>query len=91
MKTTFNIDDRLMRALKREAAKRGCTVSELVEAGIRLAVKNKKALPAKEIPPLPKFSMGGALVDYADREALYRAMEEEDDDWAALYRVKERK
>jgi len=90
VKATFDIDDRLMRELKREAAKRGCTVSELVEAGIRLVVKSKKAIPAKNIPPLPKFSMGGTLVDYADRETLYRAMEEEDDDWVALYRAKKK-
>lgn len=89
MKTTLNIDDGVMRALKREAAKRGCTMSELVEAGIRLVLK--KEPPAKEIPPLPSFSMGPALVDYADREALYRAMEEEGDDWLARYRGKKEK
>jgi hypothetical protein len=27
------------------------------------------------LPPLPSFDGGGALVDIADREALYRAME----------------
>jgi len=89
MKTTLNIDDGVMRALKREAAKRGCTMSELVEAGIRLVLR--KEPPAKEIPPLPKFSSGGALVDYADREALYRVMEEEEGDWAALYRPRKEK
>lgn len=89
MKTTLNIDDGVMRELKREAAKRGCTMSELVEAGIRLVLK--KEPPAKDIPPLPSFSSGGALVDYADRGALYRAMEEEDDDWLALYRGKKEK
>ncbi len=89
MKTTLNIDDGVMRELKREAAKRGCTMSALVEAGIRLVLKKEPS--AKEIPPLPKFSMGEALVDYADREALYRAMEEEDDDWFALYRGRKEK
>lgn len=89
MKTTLNIDDGVMRELKREAAKRGCTMSELVEAGIRVVLK--KEAREIELPPLPTFSMGGALVDYADREALYRAMEEDDDDWAALYRPKKEK
>ena len=29
----------------------------------------------EELPSLPSFKSGGALVDLADREALYRAME----------------
>jgi hypothetical protein len=81
MKTTLTIDDGVMRALKREAAKRGCTMSELVEAALRLFLRPKK--PAVDLPPLPSFSMGPELVDIADREALYAAMEEETD--KALY------
>ena len=30
----------------------------------------------RELPALPSFKSGGALVDVADRDALYRAMEE---------------
>jgi len=84
MKTTLNIDDNVMRELKSEAARRGCTMSALVEAGVRMVLR--KETPAGEIPPLPTFSMGGAMVDYADREALYRAMDDEDDPFA-LYRA----
>jgi len=29
----------------------------------------------RDLQPLPSFKSGGALVDIADREALYRAME----------------
>jgi hypothetical protein len=29
------------------------------------------------LPPLPTFNMGGALVDIADRNALYDAMEQD--------------
>lgn len=36
MKTTLNIDDGVMARLKEEAARRRTTMSELVEAGIRL-------------------------------------------------------
>lgn len=89
MKTTLNIDDGVMRELKREAARRGETMSSLVEAGIRLVLK--KEPPTKKLPPLPSFASGGALVDYADREALYRAMEEGDDKWARLYGPKKNK
>jgi hypothetical protein len=30
---------------------------------------------AKELPPLPRFDSGGALVDLSNRAALYDAME----------------
>ena len=73
MKTTLNIDDRVMARLKREAARSGRTMAELVETALRLLLQSK---PDKtKLFPLPSFESGGALVDIADREALYRAME----------------
>lgn len=73
MKTTLNIDQSVMAALKREAARRGCTMSELVESALRLQLQQKRQ--HQGLPPLPTFKSGGELVDIADREALYRAME----------------
>lgn len=73
MKTTLNIDDTVMARLKREAARQGRTMSELVESALRLLFKTQKARP--ELPSLPSFRSGGHLVDIADREALYQAME----------------
>lgn len=73
MKTTLNIDKTVMQELKREAARRGCTMSELVETALRLLFQSRKK-PAN-LPPLPTFESGGALVDIADRQALYQAME----------------
>jgi len=73
MKTTLNIDDAVMERLKREAARQGRTMSELMESALRLLFQMRKQRP--ELPPLPSFSSGGALVDIADREALYAAME----------------
>jgi hypothetical protein len=73
MKTTLNIDDSVMVLLKQEAAKRDCTMSELMESALRLLLKPPKRRP--ELPPLPSFKSGGSLVDIADREALYQAME----------------
>jgi len=73
MKTTLNIDDTVMTQLKREAARQGRTMSELVETALRLMLKLRKN-PC-ELAPLPTFKSGGALVDIADREALYHAME----------------
>ena len=73
MKTTLNIDDRIMVQLKREAAQQGRTMSELVETALRLLLRRKK--DRREQRDLPSFKSGGALVDIADREALYDAME----------------
>ncbi|MEW6376311.1 MAG: ribbon-helix-helix protein, CopG family [Thermodesulfobacteriota bacterium] len=73
MKTTLNIDDSVMAHLKREAAKRGCTMSELVESALRLLLRSQKK--SGNLPPLPTFKSGGPLIDIADRDALYQAME----------------
>lgn len=73
MKTTLNIDATVMAQLKREAAHQGRTMSELVETALRLLFR----APRKQgdLPPLPTFHSGGHLVDIADRDALYQAME----------------
>ena len=73
MKTTLNIDDSVMVRLKREAAKQGRTMSELMETALRLLFKSQRE--ARDLPPLPTFDSGGQLVDIADRDALYQAME----------------
>jgi hypothetical protein len=74
MKTTLNIDDSVMARLKREAARQGRTMSELVESALRLMFRSSRK--GGELPPLPTFRSGGHLVDVADREALYRTMED---------------
>lgn len=73
MKTTLQIDDSVMAQLKREAARQGRTMSELVETALRMLFRAQKSrrAPAR----LPTFRSGGSLVDIADREALYQAME----------------
>ncbi len=72
MKTTLMIDDHIMRRLKAEAAREGRTLSQLVEAALRLFLDRRPAPPAPA--PLPTFQ-SRALVDLADRAALYQAME----------------
>jgi hypothetical protein len=73
MKTTLNIDKTVLAELKREAARQGRTMSEMVETALRLLLRSPRS--RGKIPPLPTFDSGGALVDIADREALYHAME----------------
>ena len=73
MKTTLNIDDTVMASLRREAARTGRTMSELVETALRQLLRRPSGVA--ELAPLPTFDSGGALVDVADRDALYRVME----------------
>jgi Arc/MetJ family transcription regulator len=73
MKTTLNIDDIVMAELKREAARQSRTMSELVESALRLLLRPQRK--RHKIVALPTFRSGGALVDIADRDALYQAME----------------
>lgn len=74
MKTTLQIDDRLASRLKREAARQGRTMSELVEMALRLLFRTPP--PAADLPELPSFDCGGSRIDVADRDALHEAMEE---------------
>ena len=73
MKTTLNISDVTMRAVKREAARRQQTMSAWVEAALRAMVEAKP--PAADLPPLPEFNSGGLRVNVANREILYNVME----------------
>ncbi len=70
MKTTLNIDDNVMAELKREAARQGRTMSELVESALRRLLRSHRT--PKKIVALPTFRSGGTLVDIADREACTR-------------------
>ena len=72
-KTTLSIDETVMAQLRREAARQGRTMSELVETALRLLFRSRRA--SDGLPELPVFRSGGALVDISDREALYQAME----------------
>jgi Arc/MetJ family transcription regulator len=74
MKTTLNIDDSVMADLKREAARQGRTMSEMVETALRLLLgsQRKKHPP---LPELPTFDGGEPLVDVADRNAVYDVMD----------------
>ena len=77
MRTTLNIDEALLKQLRVEAARRRTTMSALVEAGLRrvLATPDSGDGSAEELPPLPVWHSGGARVDIANRDELYRLMD----------------
>ncbi len=73
IKITLNIDDTVMARLREEAARRQRTMSELVEAGLRLLFQTGNAGPASKLPTLRS---GGHRVNFANRDALLEAMNE---------------
>ena len=78
MKTTLNIDDSVMHRLREVAARRGTTMSELVEAGLRLILEEREHTgSAQKLPKLPAWASGGALTDVSNRDVLYAVMDGE--------------
>jgi hypothetical protein len=75
IKTTLNIDDTVMARLRQESLRQKRTMSELVEAALRLLFRAGKEERKRKLPPLPRFHGGKHLVDIADRNALYDVME----------------
>ena len=75
IKTTLNIDDTVMNRLRREAASQGKTMSELVEAALRLLFQAGGRKSKPKLRPLPTWDGGKPRVDIADRNALYDFME----------------
>ena len=64
--------DVLLRDLKQESARQGKTMSELVETALRMLLTPHPR--AKDLPPLPSFDSGGAMVVVANRDSLYERM-----------------
>ena len=83
MKTTFNIDDALMQQLREEAARRGVTMTQIVESGIRhMITAEDEPNDAQEKPfNLPSWPMGIDRVDIANRDELYRIFDAEKPPW----------
>jgi hypothetical protein len=75
MEITLEIDDAVMNELELEAARQGVTTSQLVETAFCSFFQEHE--PTKKLPPLPTFSSGGMFVDPANRDELYRMLEEE--------------
>lgn len=78
MRTTLIIPDAVYRELKRRAAEAGKTISGLATELIRRGLSQEQP-SAVELPPLPTFDLGPALVDVADRDALYDLFDRDGD------------
>ena len=79
MKTTLNIDDTVMYRLKEEAVRRKTTMSELVEAGLRLILAEPVSSSQNSTSQLslPTWRSGGFRVDISNREELYRILDQD--------------
>ena len=74
-KTTLVLSDHLMRELKRRAAERGETLSAIVEETLQRGLAPSAS--DRALRPMKTYAMGRPRVDLADRDRLYRAMEDE--------------
>lgn len=77
VRTTLNLPDGLMAEVKARAAASGRTVTSVVEEGLRLVLEQHDIPVAVE--PLPVYGQAGGqiLVDLADRDAVWAALDED--------------
>jgi hypothetical protein len=78
MRTTVRLDENLLRQVKREAHKRGETLTSMIEQGLRLVLAGSRAKSMRTRVNLPvSRATGGALpgLDLNDSAALLDRME----------------
>lgn len=76
MKTTVEIDDRLLQRAKRYAAQEGTTLRAIIEDALRarLTVQLKRRSAHRFAPPVVKGSSPPSI-DIADRNALFDVLD----------------
>ncbi len=77
MRTTLNINDRLIRLAKKRAAETGQTVTRIIEEALRESLVAEKRPGEKPFRLVWTTVRGRVLpgVDLTDRDALYERME----------------
>ena len=78
MRTTVRLEDALLEQAKREAARRGTTLTALIEQGLRLALAEPRRKRARPRVKLPVCRLGGGVlpgVELDDGSALLDRME----------------
>ena len=82
MRTTVRVDDALLEQAKREAAKRGETLTSLIELGLRLVLAESGRETPRQRVVLPISTAGGGVrpgIDIDNNASLLDAMESDDD------------
>jgi hypothetical protein len=75
-RTTMALDERLIERIREKARREGKPFQDCANELLRLGLE-ASAQSTTPPPPLPTFSLGEALVDIADREALYQVLDSE--------------
>jgi len=78
MRTTVRLDDALLDRAKREAERRGETLTSLIERGLRLVLANPEKRPQRHHVEIPVCREGGGTlpgVDLDDSAALLDILE----------------
>ena len=78
MRTTIRLNDALLETAKRHAARRGETLTALIETGLRLALAQSRPARRRRRVVLPECRAGGGVlpgVDLDDSAALTDIME----------------
>lgn len=76
MRTTINIDDDLLRQLKREAHRSHTPLRQLVNTALRRGVAESVRRPAKGPYSCPTFSMGNPQINLDKALALAAGLED---------------
>lgn len=79
MRTTVRLDEGLLEQARREAARRGVTLTALIEQGLRMALRRPRTTPRAERVRLPvSRATGGVLpgIDLNDSADLLDRMDE---------------
>ena len=78
MRTTVRLDDALLEQAKREARRRGETLTGLIERGVRLVLAQRSPVARRAPVVLPVSRVGGGLrpgVELNDSAALVDILE----------------
>jgi len=79
MRTTVRLDEELLERARKEAARRGATLTALIEEGLQLVLRRPKKQSDRAPVRLPECRAGGGTqpgVDLNDSAALLDRMEE---------------
>lgn len=76
MKTTLNLDQRLIREAKRVAAERGVTLTSVIEDALRSALDERRRVPRATFDMPVVAGHTRPEVDIADRDALHDRMDD---------------
>jgi hypothetical protein len=75
MRTTLDIDDRVIKQAKRRALERGETLTRFIEGAIRSRLAEATTLPAFRLTLLTKKGEARPGIDWDDRDSIYEHME----------------